>query len=168
MFSCIICFSTHPPKIICRVFFLTYFYFYKQLFFLGFPGGASGKEPICQCRRCRRFEFNPWVRKSPCRRGQQPTPVFLPGDPIDRGPWRATVHRIAKRHAWSDFSMQSCLHTVLSIHRVLGYITRQKSCLKILSSVLLDIAQLNQFPLLPAYMRAPVYSILMYPWNYQL
>ena len=30
---------------------------------LGFPGGASGKEPACQCRRHKRHRFNPWVRK---------------------------------------------------------------------------------------------------------
>ena len=47
---------------------------------LGFPGGASGKEPACQCRRCNRFGFNPWVRKILWRRAQQPTPVFLPGE----------------------------------------------------------------------------------------
>ena len=29
----------------------------------GFPGGASGEEPVCQCRRCRRLGFGPWVRK---------------------------------------------------------------------------------------------------------
>ena len=23
----------------------------------GFPGGASGKEPACQCRRCKRFRY---------------------------------------------------------------------------------------------------------------
>ena len=28
---------------------------------LGFPGGTSGKEPACQCRRCKRCRFNPWV-----------------------------------------------------------------------------------------------------------
>ena len=28
----------------------------------GFPGGISGKEPSCQCKRC---EFKPWVRKIP-------------------------------------------------------------------------------------------------------
>ena len=43
---------------------------------MGFPGGASGKEPACQCRRSR---FNPWVRKIPWRRKWQPTPVFSPG-----------------------------------------------------------------------------------------
>ena len=26
-----------------------------------FPGGASGKEPACQCRRCKRHGFHPWV-----------------------------------------------------------------------------------------------------------
>ena len=30
-----------------------------------FPGGASGKEPICQFRRHRRYEFGFWVRKIP-------------------------------------------------------------------------------------------------------
>ena len=46
--------------------------------FLGFPGGASGKEPTCQCRRHKRRGFNPWVRKIPWRRAWQPTPIFLP------------------------------------------------------------------------------------------
>ena len=36
------------------------------------PRWYSGKEFMCQCRRCR---FNPWVG----RRAWQPTPVFLPG-----------------------------------------------------------------------------------------
>ena len=48
--------------------------------FLGFPGGVSGKEPACQCRRYKRHGFNPWVRKIPWRRKWQPTPVFLPGE----------------------------------------------------------------------------------------
>ena len=43
---------------------------------LDFSGCTSGKEPACQCRRCR---FNPWVWKIPWKRAQQPTRVFLPG-----------------------------------------------------------------------------------------
>jgi len=39
----------------------------------------SGKESVCQCTRCRRCRFNPWVRKIPWRRNWQPTPIFLPG-----------------------------------------------------------------------------------------
>ena len=45
---------------------------------IGFPDGACGKEPACQCRRHR---FYPWVRKIPWRRAWQVTPVFLPGEP---------------------------------------------------------------------------------------
>jgi len=47
---------------------------------MGFPGGPSGKELACQCRRHKRRRFKPWVRKMPWRRAWQPTPVFLPGE----------------------------------------------------------------------------------------
>ena len=45
-----------------------------------FPGGASGKELACQCRRHKRRGFHPWVGKVPRRRAWQPTPMFLPGE----------------------------------------------------------------------------------------
>ena len=32
---------------------------------VGLPVGASGKEPICQCRRCKRHEFDPRGGKMP-------------------------------------------------------------------------------------------------------
>ena len=47
---------------------------------LGFSGGATGKEHPCQCSRCWRCRFNPWVRKIPCRREWLPTPIFLPDE----------------------------------------------------------------------------------------
>ena len=47
---------------------------------LVFLGGASGKVPACQCRRCKRWGFDPWVGKSPWRRKWQPAPVFLTGE----------------------------------------------------------------------------------------
>ena len=59
----------------------------------GFPGGASGKEPTCQCRRCESRGFNPWVGKIPWRRAWQPHPIFLPGEfhgqrnLVDYSPW---------------------------------------------------------------------------------
>ena len=40
----------------------------------------SGKEPACQCRRCKRLKFDSLVGKMPWRRAWQPTPVFLPGE----------------------------------------------------------------------------------------
>ena len=43
------------------------------------PRWLSGKESICQCRRRKRFWFNPWLRKNPWRRKWKPTPKFLPG-----------------------------------------------------------------------------------------
>ena len=64
--------------------------------FMGFPGGASGKESAHQCKRCRRCVFYPWMGKIPWRRAWQPTPVFLPGEfSLDRGAWQATVHGVA-------------------------------------------------------------------------
>ena len=32
---------------------------------VGLPRWHSGKEPACQCRRCKRYRFNQWVRKIP-------------------------------------------------------------------------------------------------------
>ena len=65
--------------------------------YLGFPGGASGKEPTSQCRRHKRCRFDPWVRKVPLEESVATTPVFLPGeDPLDRGAWQATVQRVIK------------------------------------------------------------------------
>ena len=48
-----------------------------------FPGGASGKELTCQCRRLKRYKFSPWVGKRPWKRKRQPTPVILAW----RKPW---------------------------------------------------------------------------------
>ena len=46
--------------------------------FLGLPGGASDKEPTCQCRRQKKLRFCSWVGRIPWRRAWQPTRVFLP------------------------------------------------------------------------------------------
>ena len=40
---------------------------------------SSGKEPPCQCRKCKRCRLNPWVWKIPWKRKWQSTPVFLSG-----------------------------------------------------------------------------------------
>ena len=62
------------------------------------PGGASGKEPACQCKRDKRWGFNPRVGKIPWRRAWQPTPLFLRGE----SPWTEepgglyTVHGVSE------------------------------------------------------------------------
>ena len=73
---------------------------------MGFPGNSNGKQPACN--------VEPWVRKIPCRRAWQPTPVFLPGDPMDRGAWRATVHGIAKNQM-TEVAEHAC-----SVHNITG------------------------------------------------
>ena len=62
----------------------------------------SGKESACQGRRCKRGQFDPWVKKVPWRRKWHPTPVFLPGA------WRATIHRGRKE---SDTAERMFIHT---------------------------------------------------------
>ena len=57
-----------------------------------FPGGASDKEPACQCRRHNRWGFDPWLRKIPWRRAWQSTPE----NHMDIRTWWATIHRIEK------------------------------------------------------------------------
>ena len=44
----------------------------------GFPGGVSGEESTCQCRRLKRRRFNLWVRKIPWSSKWQPAPIVLP------------------------------------------------------------------------------------------
>ena len=45
-----------------------------------FPGDASGKEPACPGRRCKRCRFSPWVGKILWKRKWQTTTVFLHGE----------------------------------------------------------------------------------------
>ena len=91
-----------------------------------FPGGASGKEPACQCRRLKRLRFKfwvwkipwrrvwqpPWVGKIPWRRAWQPTPVFLPEEshgqrsPVGYSPCGSTE---------SDLTERLSMNTPLSI-----------------------------------------------------
>ena len=67
----------------------------------GFPGGANGKKPICQCRRHKRYGFNPWGRKISWR-GEHGNPLQYPylENPMDGGAWWALVHRIPK--SWTQ------------------------------------------------------------------
>ena len=74
-------------------------------FLMGFPVGASSKEPTCQRRKCQRCEFDPWVGKIPWRRARQPTPVSLleePGGLLSMG-----SHRVG--HVWNDLASRHTL-----------------------------------------------------------
>ena len=54
---------------------------------LKLPRQLSGKESTCQCRRCRRCGFDPWVGKMPWRRKWQPTPVFWAAESHGQRSW---------------------------------------------------------------------------------
>ena len=58
----------------------------NHLFTEGFPRGHSGKEATCQCRRCKRRRFDPWVRKIPWRRNGNPLQPSCLENYKDRGP----------------------------------------------------------------------------------
>ena len=73
--------------------------------FKRFPGGTNGKEFTCQCRRCKRCGFDPWVRKIPWRRACQPTAVFFLENPMDRGALQDTVYRVTK--SWTRLKQLS-------------------------------------------------------------
>ena len=61
-----------------------------------FPGGASGKEPTCQCRRWKRHRFDPWVGRSPGEGHGNPIQYTCLQNSIDRRAWWATIHVVAK------------------------------------------------------------------------
>ena len=73
------------------------------------PGGATVKEPACQCRRCKRCRFKPWVGKIPWRRKWWPSSVSLPGkfhgqrSPVGCSPWSCTE---------SDTTEYMCTHAL--------------------------------------------------------
>ena len=77
------------------------------------PRWLSGKESACQCRRCKRCVFNPWVGKIPWRRKWHPTPVFLPGKSHEQGslagnsPWG---HKESDRTEHTALAWKKCLH----------------------------------------------------------
>ena len=73
----------------------------RQLGAWSFPGGASGKESTCQCRR---RGFNPWVGKIPWKRPGPRTPVEETGDAGSIPGWGSGTHSsaLAGRIPWTE------------------------------------------------------------------
>ena len=63
---------------------------------MGFPGGASGKEPTCQYRRHKRLRFDPGSGRPPGEGNGNPFQCSYLGNPKERGAWWATVYKVAK------------------------------------------------------------------------
>ena len=67
---------------------------------------SNGRESACPCRR---FEFDPWLGRSPGEGNANPLQYSCLGDPMDRGAWQATVHgdRNRVRHDLGTKQQQS-------------------------------------------------------------
>ena len=66
----------------------------------GFPGGANGKELVCQCRLCiRDTGLIPALGRSPGEGNGYPPQYSCLENPIDRGAWRSTAHGVAQSQA---------------------------------------------------------------------
>ena len=63
---------------------------------LGFLGGAMVKNPPYNAGATADVVFSPWVGKMPWRRTDSPLQYSCLENPMDRGAWRATVHRLRK------------------------------------------------------------------------
>ena len=59
-------------------------------------GGTSGKEPACQCRRLRDAGSIPGLERSPGGGHGNPLQYSCLENPMDRGTWQATAHRVTK------------------------------------------------------------------------
>ena len=85
----------------------------------GLPRVFSGKESTNQYRKHKRCGFSPWVRKIPCRRQWQPTPVLLPGEFHGQG---SLVGYSPWGHKESDTTERLSTHT----HTYLKDVTLKK------------------------------------------
>ena len=69
-----------------------------------FPGGTSGKESTCRCRRHRDAGSIPGSGQSPGGGNGNPLQCSCLENAIDRGPWWATVHGITEVSNTSEHS----------------------------------------------------------------
>ena len=81
---------------------------------MGFPGGARGKEPACQCRRRKKCGFNPRSEGFPGGGHRNPLLYSYLQNPLDRGAWWATVHGVPK--SWTQLkhlSTHEIMHSLV-------------------------------------------------------
>ena len=72
---------------------------------MGFPGGASGKEPPAETEDVRDLGSTPGSGQSPGGKHGNAVQYSCLENPMDRGAWRATVRGAAKR--WTQLKQPS-------------------------------------------------------------
>ena len=68
----------------------------------GFPGGASGKEPMQEMLETQVPSLG---REDPLEEGMATAPIFLPRESQGKRTWKATVHMVAK--SWTQLKQLS-------------------------------------------------------------
>ena len=63
---------------------------------MDFPGGASGREPPASAGDIRDMGLLPGSGRSPGEGIGNPLQYFCLKTPMDRGAWKATVHRVTE------------------------------------------------------------------------
>ena len=111
-------------NVMCRKDFLTFpcirswnLQLREALLILGFAGGASGKEPVCQYRRHKRCKFDPWAGKIPGRRARHSWRILAwripPVHRFTRVTWHPRMDYISMEKNWSyQFKQRALLDTV--------------------------------------------------------
>ena len=86
-----------------------------------FPGGASGKEPTCQCRKARDTGLIPGLGKSPGGGHRNPLQYSCLKNPMDRGAWQATVQRVTQGQTrLKQLRTHACRH--IHVYKMLHYL----------------------------------------------
>ena len=78
-----------------------YMYIYMYIYFLwGFPGGPNGKNLPANTRDLRDVGWIPGLGRSPGGGYGNPLRYSCLENPMDKGAWQATVHRVAQSWTW--------------------------------------------------------------------
>ena len=94
----------------------TYIHIYICL--VDFPGGASGKEPVCNAGDIRDLGLIPRLGRSPGGGHGSPLQYSCLENPMDRGEWWDTVHKITK----SQTQLSDLTHTHVYLYVYYIYI----------------------------------------------
>ena len=79
-------------------------------FVWGLPRWPNSKESACQCRKCKRHDFNPWVRKIPWERNMAAhSSIFACKIPWTEEPGRLQSMGLQTKHMTEHKESKSCV-----------------------------------------------------------
>ena len=112
-------FSLKIIKTIPYIFLIYILYVFASLYNRGIPGGASSKEPPCQCSRYRRLGFDRGSGRSPEGGNGNPLQYSCLEHPMDGGIHGVTEPDTAERLNTSRFCQRYTIlgsHTFVRVH----------------------------------------------------